>query len=281
MSLSFESFATLSKEECTYQGYLKNWLFNEDFGTRHKQTKLQQFRKQTDDKSPVKMLQRGVFKKRKITLAKARLPKDPIKVLDSPNFVDDFYLNLLDWGSRNLISIALSNTLYLWDASNCKVTEWCKLSNSALRSNYFTSVKFSPNSAYLASATSESILNVWDVTSQTVLSRNVVNIEEPLRLPVVQWLNQRSLAVGQRNGNVAIYHDIIRQQRTTRIELNECHSQEVCSIEISPNGNYLATGANDNLVHIWDLRFVKKRLSTLNHNAAVKVRKILVSNSRR
>ena len=43
--------------------------------------------------------------------------------LDAPDLVDDYYLNLLDWGSSNVLLIALGNTVYLWDASDGSTSE--------------------------------------------------------------------------------------------------------------------------------------------------------------
>lgn len=37
--------------------------------------------------------------------------------MDAPGLLDDSYLNLLDWGGRNILAIALGNAVYLWDAS--------------------------------------------------------------------------------------------------------------------------------------------------------------------
>ena len=45
------------------------------------------------------------------------------RTLDAPDLVDDFYLNLLDWGSSNVLAIALGNTIYLWDASDGSTSE--------------------------------------------------------------------------------------------------------------------------------------------------------------
>ena len=36
----------------------------------------------------------------------------PELILDAPNFIDDYYLNLLDWGTKNIISVALSKSVY-------------------------------------------------------------------------------------------------------------------------------------------------------------------------
>ncbi|KAI8023013.1 Cell division cycle 20.1, cofactor of APC complex [Camellia lanceoleosa] len=45
------------------------------------------------------------------------------RTLDAPDLVDDYYLNLLDWGSSNVLAIALGNTVYLWDATNGATSE--------------------------------------------------------------------------------------------------------------------------------------------------------------
>lgn len=50
-----------------------------------------------------------------------KINKVPIKVLDAPALYDDFYLNLVDWSSTNLLSVGLSNSVYIWNAGNSKV----------------------------------------------------------------------------------------------------------------------------------------------------------------
>lgn len=37
---------------------------------------------------------------------------------------DDFYLNLVDWSSHNVLSVGLANCVYLWNACSSKVS--CK-----------------------------------------------------------------------------------------------------------------------------------------------------------
>ena len=37
--------------------------------------------------------------------------------LATPNLVDDYHLNLLDWDSSNILVVALGGTVYLWDVS--------------------------------------------------------------------------------------------------------------------------------------------------------------------
>ena len=50
-----------------------------------------------------------------------QISKTPFKVLDAPELQDDFYLNLLDWSSLNLLAVGLGSAVYLWNASTCQV----------------------------------------------------------------------------------------------------------------------------------------------------------------
>ena len=45
------------------------------------------------------------------------------RTVNAPELVDDYYLNLLDWGSNNVMSIALGNTGCLRDASSGSTSE--------------------------------------------------------------------------------------------------------------------------------------------------------------
>lgn len=45
-----------------------------------------------------------------------RVSKLPFKVLDAPMLQDDFYLNLLDWSSSNVLAVGLMNSVYIWSA---------------------------------------------------------------------------------------------------------------------------------------------------------------------
>jgi cell division cycle protein 20 (cofactor of APC complex) len=48
-------------------------------------------------------------------------PKSPDRVLDAPDIVDDFYLNLLDWSDSNVVAIALRDQVYLWTAHTAEI----------------------------------------------------------------------------------------------------------------------------------------------------------------
>jgi cell division cycle 20-like protein 1 (cofactor of APC complex) len=42
-------------------------------------------------------------------------------VLDAPELQDDFYLNLVDWSSQNVLSVGLGTCVYLWSACTSQV----------------------------------------------------------------------------------------------------------------------------------------------------------------
>lgn len=53
--------------------------------------------------------------------------KTPYRVLDAPDLADDFYLNLVDWSSANVLGVGLGHCVYLWSAHNAHVSKLCDL----------------------------------------------------------------------------------------------------------------------------------------------------------
>jgi hypothetical protein len=60
--------------------------------------------------------------------------KVPFKVLDAPDLADDFYLNLVDWGSSNILGVGLGSAVYMWDSVNGRVTKLCQLPDDTVTS---------------------------------------------------------------------------------------------------------------------------------------------------
>ena len=46
-----------------------------------------------------------------------RIPNQPSRILDAPDLVDDYYLNLISWSKDNILAVALAHCVYLWNAS--------------------------------------------------------------------------------------------------------------------------------------------------------------------
>jgi cell division cycle 20-like protein 1 (cofactor of APC complex) len=60
--------------------------------------------------------------------------KVPYKVLDAPELADDFYLNLVDWGSQNILGVGLGNSVYMWNSETGRVTQLCDLQDDTVTS---------------------------------------------------------------------------------------------------------------------------------------------------
>eukprot|EP01079_Euglenida_sp_SAG-EU17-18_P010478 gene10478-1902_t len=87
------------------------------------------------------------------------IPTSAERILDAPDIVDDYYLNLLDWGSNNVLAIALSRSLYLWDATSGE-TSMLMLTGS--ETNTITSVGWTKTGNVLAIGLDDYTVQLWD-----------------------------------------------------------------------------------------------------------------------
>ncbi|XP_029125027.1 cell division cycle 20.1, cofactor of APC complex [Cajanus cajan] len=96
------------------------------------------------------------------------IPHSSERTLDAPDILYDFYLNLLDWGSRNVLSIALGNIVYLWNAANCSTA---KLVTMDEEDGPVTSVSWAPNGRDLAIGLNNSHVQLWDAVASRMARR--------------------------------------------------------------------------------------------------------------
>ncbi len=62
-------------------------------------------------------------------LVSRHIPSAPTRILDAPDLMDDYYLNLLSWSDTNVLAVALSQTVYLWNAATGQIDELCNVEN--------------------------------------------------------------------------------------------------------------------------------------------------------
>ena len=92
------------------------------------------------------------------------IPSQPERILDAPDLRDDYYLNLIEWSSSNILAVALGPTVYLWNATDGSINELFTLENE---DDYVSSLSWVPNQDnYLAvgTAEAESVVSLWDVS---------------------------------------------------------------------------------------------------------------------
>lgn len=85
----------------------------------------------------------------------------PYRVLDTPELADDFYLNLVDWSSTNVLGIGLGSCVYRWTARNALVSKLC---NFAPSNDTISSVSWGvqKRSSALAVGTLAGRLHIYD-----------------------------------------------------------------------------------------------------------------------
>ncbi|KAF2287395.1 hypothetical protein GH714_039813 [Hevea brasiliensis] len=168
----------------------------------------------------------------------------PERTLDAPELVDDFYLNLLDWGSSNVLAIALGDTVYLWDASNRSTSELVTVNSE---DGPVASISWAPNGCHIAIGLSNSDIQIWDCNSNLRHVRTLRGGHQ-LRVNSLAW-NNHVLTTGGMDAKI-INNDV--RVREHVVETYRGHHQEVCGLKWSVSGQQLASGGNDNLLFIWD-----------------------------
>lgn len=74
--------------------------------------------------------------------------------------MDDYYLNLLDWSSGNVLAVCLAQTVYLWNSETGEIKQLFDTEND---DNIVTSVAWMKGNAHvLAIGTSNKQLHLWD-----------------------------------------------------------------------------------------------------------------------
>jgi cell division cycle 20, cofactor of APC complex len=181
--------------------------------------------------------------KPKTAITKRRIALAPEKILDAPGIADDFYLNLMDWSSRNILAVGLENTVYIWNGDTGQVHEFCKTKDD----DTISSLKWASDGSFLAVGTGTGDAQIWDLDSTSKI-RSMRG--HTARVGVLSW-DQHILSSGCRDGSIWNHDVRIAQHKVA--ELNG-HQSEVCGLAWRPDGNMLASGGNDNQVQIWDAR---------------------------
>ncbi|GCB77185.1 hypothetical protein scyTo_0015624 [Scyliorhinus torazame] len=168
-----------------------------------------------------------------------KISKIPFKVLDAPELQDDFYLNLVDWSSLNVLSVGLGTCVYLWSACTSQVIRLCDLS---IDGDSVTSVGWSERGNLVAVGTHKGYVQIWD----TAAGKKLSTLEgHSARVGALAW-NADQLSSGSRD-RLILQRDIRTPPLQSERRL-QGHRQEVCGLKWSTDHQLLASGGNDNKV---------------------------------
>jgi cell division cycle protein 20 (cofactor of APC complex) len=174
-----------------------------------------------------------------------KVPGAPFRILDAPDIVDDYYLNLISWSKDNILAVALAQSVYLWNAFNGEINHLMTLDNP---SDYVTSVNWCavPGSTkYLAVGTNSYSVHLYDgSTLQKVRTFG----GHTARVSSLAW-NQHWVTSGSRDGNI-LNHDT--RSADGVVAKYRGHQQEVCGLKWNEEGSCLASGGNENYLCLWD-----------------------------
>ena len=152
-----------------------------------------------------------------------KIPRVPFKVLDAPNLQDDFYLNLVDWSSSNLLAVGLGSCVYLWSACTSKVTKMHDLgSNDSVTSVCWAGGDHCSSSSgggggtgntksHLAVGTNSGKVLIWDA----VKCKHVTTLaSHSARVGTLAW-NSSLVASGSRDRNIFLQDPRMRSADTS------------------------------------------------------------------
>ena len=192
------------------------------------------------------------------------IPKISYKVLDAPNLRDDFYLNLVDWSKQNIVAVGLENKLYTWNAKYSDVSFISELSNEE---NYYTSLSFNSDGQYLISSSTDGNIFIRDIE------------KEKDELIYNGLSNGRICSICKMNSNPNVFSfgskDLKIKTIDLRAKLNPVlnytgHTREICGLKWSLDDKKLASGGDDNLLFIWDIRKEDPEKKFISHTSAIK-----------
>ena len=209
-------------------------------------------------------------------------------VLDAPQLRDDYYCSVLAYcHTSRTLAVGLSNRVYLWSESFG--VQYPRMDETARRHTYVTSLTFSSTEgghSILAIGRNDGQISLWSLFDEDARFQ----CRQPSAIACVAFkpvstrrLSERfnstvaveELLVGDEAGNIHYYSiEWLTNQAAdihgwhgamTLIAKISVHSQQICGLAWSPDGEYFATGANDNACCLFEVKDVLTPFESL-HN---------------
>lgn len=185
------------------------------------------------------------------------IQNDPIHLMEASGVIDDYYLNLIDWGNNGRIAVALDETIFFWD----RLVD--QHGSEIVLQDDINSISWNDNCDIIAIGTSKCNLHLYDYEINGV--NQIIREVHNSRISTITW-NQNLLTSGSKSGDIA-HVDI----RTNKKTIARVHKGEICSLSWSKNNVQLASGGNDDLIKIYDYRKLVTPLFVLTgHKSAIK-----------
>ena len=208
------------------------------------------------------------------SLNQRKISIKPYKELPAPNLIDDFYLNLLDWSSKNQIAVGCGSSVVLWNNNKTQsetlftyeIIEESNAQNNENRQKYVSSLIWSEEGDRLAVGNSCGAVELYDINRKELISSFKGHSD---RVGVVSW-NRNIISSGSKDYTIITRDIRCKDNDENIIRKFLGHQQEVCGLKWSFDGSQLASGGNDNNLMVWSLHSNKPLMCNNDHIAAVK-----------
>ncbi|SMN22630.1 similar to Saccharomyces cerevisiae YGL003C CDH1 Cell-cycle regulated activator of the anaphase-promoting complex/cyclosome (APC/C) [Maudiozyma saulgeensis] len=186
-----------------------------------------------------------------------KISKVPYRVLDAPSLADDFYYDLIDWSSTDMLAVALGKSIFLTNNATGEVFHLCDTEMD------FTSLSWVGAGSHLAVGQRDGLVDIYDVTKKKCIRTMSGQTD---RVSCLSW-NNYILSSGSRDRSI-LHRDV--RMPDPFFERLETHTQEVCGLKWNVEENKLASGGNDNIVNVYDGTSRTPTVVFQEHTAAVK-----------
>eukprot|EP00917_Polyrhabdina_sp_WS-2016_P028315 GHVP01060464.1.p1 GENE.GHVP01060464.1~~GHVP01060464.1.p1 ORF type:complete len:375 (+),score=57.86 GHVP01060464.1:338-1462(+) len=198
----------------------------------------------------------------------------PTNIVKYNKIEDDYYSNVVDWSPAVLSStgtIAVSGCHELSIVNPQSNNPPCPCIYARRK---ITSVKWCPwNISAISFGTDSGSLYIEDLLKPSDTSNEERN-------PYPSRLNKKIVDIDWRNKNELLFSSGSKSYYLdTRLPFESClssnniasHNDQICSIKWNRNELLFATGGNDNIINVWDIRIPGVSLISYNeHQAAVR-----------
>ncbi|WBW75071.1 meiotic fizzy-related APC coactivator Fzr3 [Schizosaccharomyces osmophilus] len=189
--------------------------------------------------------------------------ESPIRILEAPGLLDDFYISPLAWSNHGELAVALRQHVYLWDELYGTTILEMRHTDYVV-----SSLAYSEDGNYLAIARVNGSVEIWD--RQYLTETHEYCFQHEGDISCMAWSPTNStLLVGGSMGSIYVYHKT-KSMMCRLYTIKHVHQEQVCGLEWNYDGTQFASGGNDNLVCVFDMNALDAPKYFWSHSAAVK-----------
>ena len=146
-----------------------------------------------------------------------------------------------------MLAVGLGSDVYCWNSTTGDIYRLCEMATSDMDTTTISSVKWVDYRS-LAIGDSTGNVTIWDAEKKKYMRRLTGHAARVGCMSVGGEGNPWILSTGSKSGEIVNFD--VRKPDPVVSKFNN-HEQEVTGLAWQPQGNFLASGGNDNVVNIW------------------------------